>query len=42
MRDRPQVKVCSPEGDDTLFKRNDVTFDSSNKDLEERNKFRRE
>lgn len=33
MRDRPQVKVCSPEGDDTLFKRSDVAFDSSNKDL---------
>lgn len=30
MRDRPQVKVCSPEGDDTSFKRSDVAFNSSN------------
>lgn len=33
MRDRPQVKVCSPEGDDTSFKRSDVAFNSSNKEL---------
>lgn len=29
--DRPQVKVCSTEGDDISFKRSDAAFNNSNK-----------